>query len=86
MTVTGANDDDLLEFFCGGSYGILLKFEMNMTCFMSGSWPVYVKLTNDRIFGCDFVISATGVIPNIWPFVDDCHEVNSMNLFYVICS
>ncbi|XP_042909958.1 pyridine nucleotide-disulfide oxidoreductase domain-containing protein 1 isoform X2 [Parasteatoda tepidariorum] len=27
-------------------------------------WPVYVELTNGSVFGCDFVISATGVIPN----------------------
>lgn len=28
------------------------------------SWPVYVELTNGTVYGCDFVISATGVIPN----------------------
>ncbi|KAG8190665.1 hypothetical protein JTE90_001274 [Oedothorax gibbosus] len=28
------------------------------------SWPVYVELTNGSVHGCDFVISATGVIPN----------------------
>ncbi|GFQ78769.1 pyridine nucleotide-disulfide oxidoreductase domain-containing protein 1 [Trichonephila clavata] len=28
------------------------------------SWPVYVELTNGSIHGCDFIISATGVIPN----------------------
>ena len=26
-------------------------------------WPIYVKLTNQKIFGCDFVVSATGVCP-----------------------
>lgn len=31
---------------------------------MTDSWPVYVHLTNDAIIGCDFIISATGVIPN----------------------
>ncbi|KAM6895941.1 pyridine nucleotide-disulfide oxidoreductase domain-containing protein 1 isoform 1-T1 [Lycodopsis pacificus] len=34
-----------------------------------GSWPVYVKLTNGKTFGCDFVVSATGVVPNTEPFL-----------------
>ncbi|XP_012256809.2 pyridine nucleotide-disulfide oxidoreductase domain-containing protein 1 [Athalia rosae] len=28
------------------------------------NWPIYVKLTNGKNIGCDFVVSATGVIPN----------------------
>ena len=27
-------------------------------------WNIYVKLDNGKIFGCDFIVSATGVIPN----------------------
>lgn len=27
-------------------------------------WPLYVKLTNGRVYGCDFIVSATGVVPN----------------------
>jgi len=27
-------------------------------------WPIYAKLTNGKIIGCDLIISATGVIPN----------------------
>lgn len=34
-----------------------------------GSWPVYVQLTNGKTFGCDFVVSATGVVPNTEPFL-----------------
>ncbi|XP_030576526.1 pyridine nucleotide-disulfide oxidoreductase domain-containing protein 1 isoform X2 [Archocentrus centrarchus] len=34
-----------------------------------GEWPVYVQLTNGKTFGCDFVVSATGVIPNTEPFL-----------------
>ena len=30
---------------------------------------MYVELTNKAIYGCDFVISATGVVPNMDPFV-----------------
>ncbi|XP_070709879.1 pyridine nucleotide-disulfide oxidoreductase domain-containing protein 1 isoform X2 [Pempheris klunzingeri] len=34
-----------------------------------GSWPVYVQLTNGKTFGCEFVVSATGVVPNTEPFL-----------------
>uniref|UniRef100_A0AAX7UF49 Pyridine nucleotide-disulfide oxidoreductase domain-containing protein 1 n=1 Tax=Astatotilapia calliptera TaxID=8154 RepID=A0AAX7UF49_ASTCA len=34
-----------------------------------GDWPVYVRLTNAQTFGCDFVVSATGVVPNTEPFL-----------------
>lgn len=27
-------------------------------------WSIYVELTNGKIIGCDFVVSATGVVPN----------------------
>lgn len=37
-------------------------------------WPVYVELTNGHIYGCDFVVSATGVTPNTRPFTD-CAQV-----------
>lgn len=33
------------------------------------AWPVYIQLSNDKIYGCDFVVSATGVIPSIQPFI-----------------
>ncbi|XP_012913301.1 pyridine nucleotide-disulfide oxidoreductase domain-containing protein 1 isoform X2 [Mustela putorius furo] len=32
-------------------------------------WPVYVELTNEKIYGCDFIVSATGVTPNTEPFL-----------------
>ncbi|XP_067124737.1 pyridine nucleotide-disulfide oxidoreductase domain-containing protein 1 [Centruroides vittatus] len=31
-------------------------------------WPIFVKLTNGKVYGCDFIVSATGVIPNTKPF------------------
>ncbi|XP_061663401.1 pyridine nucleotide-disulfide oxidoreductase domain-containing protein 1 [Syngnathoides biaculeatus] len=34
-----------------------------------GTWPVYVRLTNGKTVGCDFVVSATGVTPNTEPFL-----------------
>uniref|UniRef100_A0A7N6BAK4 Pyridine nucleotide-disulfide oxidoreductase domain-containing protein 1 n=1 Tax=Anabas testudineus TaxID=64144 RepID=A0A7N6BAK4_ANATE len=35
----------------------------------NGTWPVYILLTNGKTFGCDFVVSATGVVPNTEPFL-----------------
>uniref|UniRef100_A0A4W6DZF1 Pyridine nucleotide-disulfide oxidoreductase domain-containing protein 1 n=1 Tax=Lates calcarifer TaxID=8187 RepID=A0A4W6DZF1_LATCA len=35
----------------------------------NGSWPVYIQLTNGKTFGCDFIVSATGVVPNAEPFL-----------------
>ncbi|RVE56308.1 hypothetical protein OJAV_G00219910 [Oryzias javanicus] len=35
----------------------------------AGSWPVYVQLTNGKTFGCDIIVSATGVVPNTDPFL-----------------
>jgi NAD(P)H-nitrite reductase large subunit len=52
----------------------------------SESWPpVYVKLTNGKIFGCDFVISATGVKPSTEVFtknnnVSDLMKYHRKNL------
>uniref|UniRef100_T1JPI4 Pyridine nucleotide-disulfide oxidoreductase domain-containing protein 1 n=1 Tax=Strigamia maritima TaxID=126957 RepID=T1JPI4_STRMM len=34
-------------------------------------WPVYVRLTNGKIFGCDFIVSATGVTPDCDVFLKD---------------
>uniref|UniRef100_A0A8C3FWF9 Pyridine nucleotide-disulfide oxidoreductase domain-containing protein 1 n=1 Tax=Chrysemys picta bellii TaxID=8478 RepID=A0A8C3FWF9_CHRPI len=40
-------------------------------------WPVYMELTNGKIYGCDFIVSATGVVPNVKPFLDG----NNMRLW-----
>ncbi|KAJ8269003.1 hypothetical protein COCON_G00116100 [Conger conger] len=34
-----------------------------------GLWPVYIQLTNGKTYGCDFIVSATGVTPNTEPFL-----------------
>ncbi|BFZ25198.1 hypothetical protein BsWGS_28237 [Bradybaena similaris] len=26
-------------------------------------WPVYLRLTNNKVYGCDLIVSATGVVP-----------------------
>ncbi|NXA16101.1 PYRD1 protein, partial [Sapayoa aenigma] len=33
-------------------------------------WLVYVELTTGKIYGCDFIITATGVVTNVKPFLD----------------
>ncbi|KAF4799757.1 Pyridine nucleotide-disulfide oxidoreductase domain-containing protein 1 [Turdus rufiventris] len=40
-------------------------------------WPVYVELTNGKIYGCNFIVSATGVVPNVELFLDG----NNMRLW-----
>ncbi|XP_054845312.1 pyridine nucleotide-disulfide oxidoreductase domain-containing protein 1 [Eublepharis macularius] len=33
-------------------------------------WPAYAELTNGKVYGCSFIVSATGVVPNVQPFLD----------------
>ncbi|XP_055339364.1 pyridine nucleotide-disulfide oxidoreductase domain-containing protein 1-like [Paramacrobiotus metropolitanus] len=37
----------------------------NLPAWENGKYPVYAELTNGKIIGCDFIVSATGVIPNV---------------------
>lgn len=39
-------------------------------------WPVYVELTNNKIYGCDFIVSATGVVP----FIEMFTKNNTFNI------
>ncbi len=41
-------------------------------------WPIYVELTNGKTFGCDFVVSATGVEPSVELFTQDQKVPNSI--------
>jgi small subunit ribosomal protein S18b len=43
------------------------------SCPGTEEWPVYVTLNNGKVFGCDFVISATGVSPSIPDIEVSCH-------------
>ncbi|XP_060885918.1 pyridine nucleotide-disulfide oxidoreductase domain-containing protein 1 isoform X3 [Labrus mixtus] len=43
---------------------LLHSLQQELNDEQEGSWPVYIKLTNGKTFGCDFVVSATGVVPN----------------------
>jgi len=44
-----------------------------MECDADADWPLLVKLTNGKVYGCDFMISATGVVPCV-DFLDDTFE------------
>jgi NAD(P)H-nitrite reductase large subunit len=36
-------------------------------------WPAYVTLNNGKVFGCDFIVSATGVSPSIPDIEVNCN-------------
>lgn len=42
-------------------YAVEVKFVVAKA---NDEWPVFVELTNGKTYGCDFIVSATGVIPN----------------------
>ena len=42
--------------------------ENSLTDNTENDWPVYVELTNNKTYGCDLIISATGVIPSVEMF------------------
>lgn len=35
----------------------------------ASDWPVYIQLSNGKVYGCDLIVSATGVIPCTQPFI-----------------
>lgn len=45
------------------------------------SWPVYVELSNGKIYGCDLVVSAIGVTPNVEMFVQSANVIRLSLLF-----
>ena len=58
----------------GGSTGrheAMSTVHAAMSTVHASDWPVYVELTNGRTFGCDLVVSATGVIPNTLAFANN---------------
>uniref|UniRef100_A0A672HI95 Pyridine nucleotide-disulfide oxidoreductase domain-containing protein 1 n=1 Tax=Salarias fasciatus TaxID=181472 RepID=A0A672HI95_SALFA len=72
IVLRGAEFSPLLSsFFFPLCFFPLRRFSF-LTSFPSvsiGSWPVCILLTNGKTFGCDFVVSATGVVPNTEPFL-----------------
>lgn len=57
------NSKVTLEYKCEVE-AVIGPEELNRNSEEERKWPVYVKLTNGKVYGCDFVISATGVIPS----------------------
>ena len=41
------------------------------------NWPVYIELTNNKLYGCDFIVSATGVRPCVDAFIKN-NKVNNI--------
>jgi pyridine nucleotide-disulfide oxidoreductase domain-containing protein 1 len=44
-------------------------------------WPVYVELTNSKVYGCDFIVSATGVRPCVEAFTKS-NQVNNRSFSF----
>ena len=38
-------------------------------------WPVYIQLTNDRVYGADVIVNATGVVPTCHIHFEGSHKV-----------
>ncbi|XP_053575105.1 pyridine nucleotide-disulfide oxidoreductase domain-containing protein 1 [Bombina bombina] len=60
------------DFECLGVTASMFPTRENTECGSAAAnaqWPVYVELTNGKIYGCDFLVSATGVVPNVDPFI-----------------
>lgn len=64
-------DENLnVKFLIGRLVSIIgFKYFFHNAFFLIGFWPIYVELTNDKVYGCDFLVSATGVVPNTAPFL-----------------
>jgi len=63
--------------------GIIVTMVIVICITDMSDWPVYVELTNSHVYGCDFVVSATGVTPNTRPFTD-CAQVSQLPLYLPI--
>jgi hypothetical protein len=62
--------------------------QRNLTISEDIPWPVYVELSNGKVFGCDFVVSAIGVKPNVELFLKSANVKknifnNLVNNFYI---
>lgn len=57
--------DVKVEYACEVA-SVLNKHQVDITVKDNDKhWPVYVTLTNGKVYGCDFIVSATGVVPNV---------------------
>lgn len=46
----------------------------------AGGWPILVHLNNGRVFGCDFVVEAKGVVPNT-EMLAGCTEIEVRHVY-----
>lgn len=65
----GTSSNFTVEYEC--------EVEEVVTSSKDKEWPAYVVLTNGKTVGCDFVVSATGVVPNTHLFEDLPCDVTS---------
>lgn len=69
-TKTERKSSTQTETPCGGAEGDKAEIKESRITLPSGPedetlWPLYVELTNGKVYGCDLVVSATGVSPNM---------------------
>lgn len=41
----------------------------------NGQWPLFIKLSDNQVIGCDLLIQATGVLPNSNFWKQECDQV-----------
>lgn len=60
-------------FAVHGTVATVVYCKYSIRVDVEDKWPIYVELSNSKVFGCDLVVSATGVEPNtdVW-LKNDC--------------
>ena len=61
-----------------------LQIDMFSSSNSINDWPVYVKLSNGHLYGCDFIVSATGVIPNTDIIENNKQVIMTMTMIFFI--
>ncbi|KAK6616963.1 hypothetical protein RUM43_014933 [Polyplax serrata] len=56
---------------------VVTEFNAEVSKILNGdeNWPIYVELSNEKVYGVDFVVSATGVVPNVEPFASSSPDL-----------
>ena len=61
-----------------------LQIDMFSSSNSINDWPVYVKLSNGHLYGCDFIVSATGVLPNTDIIENNKQVIMTMTMIFFI--
>lgn len=62
-------NSEIKRIFTKQEYHHHKTYHNKTTLLSDDDWNIYVELTTGEIYGCDFIVSATGVVPNTEPFV-----------------